>query len=776
MWLGTLAGCEKPPAPEVTPQAGEPAAVPFDGKIENSIRDSKPAFRLDPKAAEGAPNVVVILADDLGFADIAPFGSEIRTPNLDRLAANGLRYNNFTVTAMCSPTRAALLTGLNHHAAGVGWIAEWDFGYPGYRGEMTDQAITLPEVLRQNGYQTLAIGKWHLANGEHRSRIGPFDAWPTHKGFDRYWGFLEGQSDQFLPQYLVSGTEIIDTPTDPNFYLPDALTAHAIEMVKDLRAVDQKKPFFLYYATGAVHAPHHTLAADRERYRGKYDQGWDAIRAQRLARQKQLGIVPANTDLTPRNPNVEAWDALSDDQRKMYARFQENYAGFVDNTDQQIGKLLDYLESIGELDNTIVIFLSDNGASPEGDVEGQSNELAFFHYHKTTTAENLKYYDVIGSAETYPHYPWGWAQASNTPFQQYKRYVHGGGLRAPLIISWLNGIKAHGQIRSQYHHVDDLMPTLLELLHIPAPSGDQGRTVKPMEGISLAYTLDQPNVPSQKTEQYYELEGNRGYYQDGWKLVSKREPNQPFEEAPWELYNLNEDFSEAHDLAAAQPEKVKELEAKWWEAAKRYQVLPIIDVGLLERSAYAKFILLPGPSHVELRPGGGTVPHNRAPLLAGKSYTITASVERTGEDQQGVLVAQGDHYAGYTFFVKDNYLYYERNTGADVIRIKSSEALPVGPLQLQFRFDKVSTGLAVAKGLMREGVGFNRLSVLEGTGSLWVNGKKVGEAVIKMPFLVAWEGLDVGEDRQSPVSPLYAGQSPFAFDGHLSKVVYEIED
>ena len=769
-----LGGCSSKTETQV---AGSATADTFGGTIKHSIRDSKPQFLVDPQARKDAPNIVVIVADDLGFADVGSYGSEIRTPHIDALAQNGLRYNNFTATAMCSPTRAALLTGLNHHSAGVGWVAEWDFGYPGYRGEIAPNAVTLPQILQQYGYATLAAGKWHLTNGDHRSRIGPFDAWPTHKGFDRYWGFLDGEADQFHPAYIVSGNEIVDMPNDPNYYFPDDLTSHAIQMLRDLRTVDQHKPFFLYYTPGAVHAPHHTKEEDRKRYLGQYAQGWDKIREQRLARQKQLGIAPPNTDLTARNPDVQPWDALSPDQKKMYARFQENYAGFVDNLDQQVGKLMDYLRQSGELDNTIVIFLSDNGASPEGDVEGQANGLAFFHFHKTTTAENLKHFDDLGGPDTHPHYPLGWVQAGNTPFRHTKRTVHGGGVRVPFIISWPKGIAAHGEIRHQFHHVNDLTPTLLELLDIPQPSQYRGQPVKPMEGISFAYTFKDADAPSHKKEQYYELEANRGYYDDGWKLVAYRDTDKHFDDVPWELYNLKEDFSEAHDLAAKYPDKVKELEKKWWQAAERYQVLPLVDVGLLERPRYSKFVNLPHEKHVVLKPGGssGSLPQYRAPVLPGTSFTITATARRDNTQQGGVLVAQGDQFSGYALFVKDNHLVYERNIGSDVIRIESSEALPAGPLTLQFKFEKVSTGLAVAKGLLSQGVGFNRLGVLKGTGSLWVNGKQVGSAKIDQPFLVAWEGLDVGRDSGSPVAPDYAAQAPFAFQGELTQVVYDID-
>ncbi|MCC7516607.1 MAG: arylsulfatase [Pseudomonadales bacterium] len=765
-----LSACDRQATSHTTTADGKP--TPFTGDIENSIRHSTPDFRQDPKARAGSPNIVIVLADDLGYADTSPYGSEIRTPNIQQLADNGLRYNHFTVTAMCSPTRAALLTGLNHHSAGVGWVAEWDFGYPGYRGEIAPDVLTLPQILQQYGYATYAAGKWHLTNGEHRSRVGPFDSWPLQKGFDRFWGFLEGETSQFEPPEIISGNEVQDVPRDPNYYFPDDLTNHAIQMIKDLRAVDREKPFFLYYTPGAVHAPHQTKPEDRERYRGQYAQGWDNIREQRLAKQKQLNIVPANTELTPHNPRVQSWNALTEDQKKVYARFQENYAGFVDNLDQQVGTLRNYLQETGQLDNTIFIFMSDNGASPEGDVEGQQNSLAFFHYHKTTTAENLPHIDDIGGPNSHPHYPLGWAQAGNTPFKHTKRNVHGGGVNAPFIISWPKGIAARGEIRRQFHHVNDIAPTLLEILNIPQQTHYQGHAVKPMEGTSLAYTFTQAQEPSHKKEQYYELEANRAYIADGWKIASYRESNQTYDEPQWELYDLNNDFSEAKNLAAENPKKVKELEKKWNNAAERYQVLPLVDSGLLERALYSKFILLPQPDHMVFPVGGGTVPHNLAPILPGKSYTITANIQRDNAQQGGVIAAQGDRFSGYSLYLKDNHLVYERNTGVDVIRLSSNDTVPVGNSTIQFRYDKVSTGLAVAKGLFSEGIGFNRLSVLKGTGTLLINGKESGSVVIEQPFMIGWEGLDIGRDTGAPVSPQYT--PPFAFAGKMTQVNFDM--
>jgi hypothetical protein len=455
----------------------------------------------------------------------------------------------------------------------------------------------------------------------------------------------------------------------------------------------------------------------------------------------------------------------------MYAGFQENYAGFVDNLDQQVGKLRAYLQQTNQLDNTIFVFLSDNGASPEGDAEGQWNSLAYYHYNKTTTAENLPHLNELGGPNTHPHYPLGWAQASNTPFKHTKRTTHGGGVNVPFIISWPKGIAARGEIRPQFHHVNDLAPTLLELLNIPQPTQYQGHAVKPMEGTSFAYTFTQAQEPSHKKEQYYELEANRSYVADGWKIAAYREGSQTFDEPQWELFDLNNDFSESKNLAADYPKKVKELEKKWWAAAERYNALPLVDVGLLERALYSKFVLLPQPNHMEFPVGGSTVPHNLAPILPGKSYTITANIHRDNAQQNGVIAAQGDRFSGYSLYLKDNHLVYERNTGIDVIRLVSNDPVPVGNSTVQLRYDKVSTGFAVAKGLFSEGLGFNLLSVLKGSGTLLINGKENGSVVISQPFMVGWEGLDIGRDTGSSVSPQY--EAPNAFGGQLTHVSYD---
>ncbi|WP_221902149.1 arylsulfatase [Bathymodiolus platifrons methanotrophic gill symbiont] len=500
----------------------------------------------------------MIVADDLGYSDIGSYGGEINTPNLDKLAKNGLRFSHFTSNAVCSSTRASLLTGLNHHSVGTGWLAEWDFGYPGYRGEISSNTMTLAEILKQQGYATYMVGKWHLTNAKNRSRIGPFNSWPQGRGFERYWGFLDGETSQWKPHALISGNETLPPQSytgNDDFYLPDTLTDKAIAIINDLRSHNSDKPFFLYYATGTPHAPHHTKAEDRKKYLGKYQQGWDKIRLQRIKQQKNLGLIPENTLLSDYIPGVEAWDNFTTDQQKMYARLEENYAGFVDNMDQNIGRLLAHLEKIGETENTLIIFLSDNGGSREVGLEGSSNALRFFHKKPSTTAQNLKDFDRIGEIETHPHYPLGWMQVSNTPFIYSKRTSYDGGTRVPLIISWPKEIKKPG-IRHQFHHVTDITPTIMEALNLTLPKTYKGNPIKPMEGVSLKYTFNDADATDQKKEQYYEIEGSRAYYKDGWKAISHREPNQKIADTHWQLFNLKDDFAATIDVADKYPEKL----------------------------------------------------------------------------------------------------------------------------------------------------------------------------------------------------------------------------
>lgn len=767
----TLAACDNKPVTQTSTalDAGTPlATLPFNGTIRDSVRDSEPVFLDDPEAPADAPNIVIVLADDVGYSDIAPYGSEIETPTLQRLADQGLSYSHFTVTAMCSPTRAAMLTGLNHHTAGVGWVSEWDFGYPGYRGEMPAGIDTLPKVLQRHGYSTLMVGKWHLANANHRSSAGPFTAWPTQNGFDRYWGFLDGEASQWFPHALVSGNEFIDYPKDGSFYFPDAMTDRAIAMLRELRAQDPHKPFLLYYSPGAAHAPHHSKPEDIARYRGRYAQGWDSVRETRLQRQVASGLLPPQTQLSRYNEGVQPWDSLNDDQHRAYARFQENYAAFVDNLDQNLGRLVQHLQDSGEWDNTVFIFFSDNGASREVGPEGDVNALRFFHRRPATTADNLPKLDSIGDASSHPHYPHGWVQASNTPFAEAKRTTHEGGIRVPMIVSWPRGITQPG-VRHQFHHVTDITPTLLEIAGIPA---DAVRT-HDLQGVSMGYSFNTPDAAPQRTSQYYEIEGNRAYVSGDWKITSLRPEDERATDVPWELYNLRDDPSETRNLAAQHPDKVQELAALWQRDAEANQVLPLIDVPLLHRPLHSR-LWLDGrkPATFHYTTGLPSIPRFKGPILPNRSYTITARFHRDTLAQEGVLAALGDNHSGFSFFVKDNTLHYERNVAHSVMQLSSPEPLPAGEVTVAFRFDKVNTALGAAKGLIGKG-SVDPLDVLGGRGSLWINGKQVAEADFPYPVFAVWEGWDFGADRITPVSPRYA--SPFAFNGTLHAVDIQLD-
>jgi len=748
----------------------------FQGITAKHISDATPHWVAPATAKPESPNVLVILLDDAGFSDFGSFGAEIDTPNIDQLATNGLRYNNFTTTAVCSPSRAALLTGLNHHSAGVGWLANMDTGFPGYRGEIHPNAVTLPEVLKENGYNTLMVGKWHLINSNHLSVAGPYDAWPTQRGFERYWGFLDGESNQFTPAYLYAGNEVIQTELPEDFYLPRAMTDKAIQMLKDQRAVSRDKPFFLYYASGGPHAPHHTLPEDRAKYRGKYDQGYDTIRAKRLAKQKALGVAPDNTVLTGYYPGVTPWKSLGDDDRKVSARLQENFAAYVDQLDQQIGRLVDYLRESGELDNTLIIVTSDNGGSKESGVPGTTMATRYLHGIPDTTEKNLEDFELIGGPDSHPNYPSGWMQVSNTPFQYAKATTHGGGVRAPLVIHWPAGIKKEekGAVRSQFHHINDLMPTILEAAGIEHPHQYRGRTVKPMEGISMAYTFSDGDSSSRKLNQYYELAANRAFIEDGWKIVTYVPRNQPYNSMPWELYNLNEDFSEAHNLADQYPEKVQELEAKWWAAAERYDVLPIDDRPIMKKGAASmKRKKNLRYKHFSYQPGINTVHNIQAPTLIGQPFSISAKLTRGERDQEGVIVAQGGYDVGYTLFVKDNRLHYEVNIGGYRNTLVSTRELPTGKVTLQVSFKPGKPHEGTAKSTAETDGDFSARHLPQGTITLYMDDKAIGAKHFAPPVpFNSWEGLDIGLDRRTSVSKAY--QAPFAFEGEIESVDYNI--
>jgi arylsulfatase len=729
-----------------------PRESAFDGVIGRTYHDSTPSWPRPVTAPDGAPNVVYILLDDVGFAQLGCYGSTIETPNMDRLAAGGLQYTNFHTTAMCSPTRAALLTGRNHHAAGLGSVCEFANGYPSYEGRLTKRAATLAEMLRPHGYNTFTVGKWHLMPLRDATAAGPFDAWPLQRGFDRWYGYQAGYTDQWYPE-LCEGNQPIDTPKRPDYHLSDDLIDHAIEYVRDQQSAATGKPFFLYVAFGACHWPHQAPATYIEKYRGRFDAGWEVVRAEWLAKQKALGIVPADVELPRLNDDVPAWAELTPDEQRVAARQMEVYAGFLDHTDAQIGRLISYLEEIGQLDNTLVMLMSDNGTSNEGTRVGCHN---VYKAHSQAIPEplalSLDAIDRLGDETTNVHYPTGWAQAGNTPFKWYKKDAHSGGVRDPLIVHWPARIKEPG-LRGQYHHVTDLTPTVLEILGLEAPAILNDVPQMPIHGTSLAYTFDRPDAPTTKEVQYYEMLGNRGIWHRGWKAVAKHRFGADFETDRWELYHLDEDYAEERDLAGEQPEKLREMIERWWVEAGTYNVLPLDDrdSGYLRAQGRP-----PGKTRFVYYPGMARVERQSSPNITNRSYTITAEVTIPPGGAEGVLLAAGNRFGGYTLFVQGGRLVYEYNFGEVRYVIRSDAEIAPGARTCRFAFSKT---------------GQHR-----GRGTLSVDGAAVGEGELSAtwPFMAAQAGLHCGRDDGSPVSEQYV--PPFTFTGKLHQVVVELAD
>ncbi len=722
----------------------EPNAT-FAGQIGRTVAGSQPWWPPRPDA-RGKPNVVVVLADDLGFADLGCYGSEIETPHLDALARRGLRYTNFHVTPMCSPTRAALLTGLNPHAVGVGHVAHSDPGFPGYAMELADNAVTLAEVLRDNGYSTYMVGKWHLAKDSDIGDAGPRHSWPCQRGFERFYGFLDGFTNLHQPHRLVQDNSAVEVDSYPDgYYLTDDLTDRAIEMVKSSKASDPTKPFFLYFAHGAVHAPLHAKAEDIAKYDGKYRLGWDTLRAQRFARQKELGVVDPATELPPRNGEpgheVRPWDELTPEQQELFAKYMAVYAGMVDNVDQQLGRLLAALADLGELDNTIVLFTSDNGASREGEAEGTT---AYYQHllGQTDLEADLARIADIGGPTTTPHYPRGWAMASGTPYRLYKINTHAGGHSVPMVLAG-PGVP-QGELRRQFAHVTDVLPTLLDLLDLSRPTERHGVPLQPVAGASFRSTIDDPDAASTHPEQHYEMVGNRGFYRDGWEVVTDHRPLTPITDAEWELYDLRADPTELRDLAAEHPEKVRELADAWEAAARANQVYP------LDEGSGVKFLQRPERSAVygepvTLLPGTPTLERWRSQqLVANRSFTVTVRLVTLGE---GVLVAHGDQGGGYSLAVQDGQVVFHHNDGRGRVR---SLCGPAG-LQVELRFTAPGGGTwSVA---------------------LRVDGREVAaEEGFTILFPMApFQGIDVGIDSKSPVV-WERGASPYS--GVIGSVTY----
>ncbi|GAA3410054.1 arylsulfatase [Paenibacillus hodogayensis] len=708
----------------------------------------------------GKKDVVYIVFDDVGFSDFGCYGSEIRTPNIDRLAAGGLRYNNFTVTPLCSPTRACLLTGRNHHTVGMGALANVDLGpeAPSYRGRIEPSAATVAEVLRDEGYGTYAVGKWHLTPAYEISPAGPYDNWPIGKGFSRYYGFLRGQTSQYFPQ-LTYDNHMIDPPQKPRYHLSEDLVDRAIGFVSDHVSVRPDNPFFLYLAFGAQHRPHHVHQEYIDAYKGIYEKGWDAIRAERFQRQKQLGIIPADAELGTPNPDVRQWNELSDDEKKVFVRFQEAYSGFLTHTDEQIGRLLAFLQETGRLDNTLIVLLADNGASQEGGDNGSFNNSAYFNGIPERLEDHLRHIDEIGGPYSSNNYPKGWAQAGNTPFRFYKQNSHFGGTRVPFIVYDEHGIADKGGVREQFHHAIDVTPTVYDLLGIRPPDVHKGTAQLPLHGVSMAYSFVESGrlSPSTRTTQYFHMKGHRAIVHEGWKAVTRHTEGEPFEDDRWELYHVAEDIAENCDLAEEQPEKLQELREIWWREAGAYKVTPLLDKGVSLFGA----VSANSPANrrrMTYYPGLTRLESFAAPSLIDRSYTIDIPIERQSAAEEGVLVAYGDHSSGLTIYVLSNRLHYEYNYLGTIYPIVSERELPVGKLAVRFAFEKSGR--------------------LQGNGTLYADGVAVGSVFhpATMPVILSMEGLDVGVDKLSPVSAAYRDRNGFPFTGSIEKVVFELAD
>ena len=740
-----------------------PEGTPFNGRIGRTAAASEPAWPMPPRAKEGAPNVMVILLDDVGFAQLGCYGSDIRTPTFDRLAAGGLRYRDFHTTAICSPTRACLLTGRNHHSNGVGIIQEMATGYPGYNGMVPKENGFLSEMLLQQGYATFGIGKWHLTLASEYASGAPKARWPLSRGFERFYGFLAGKTSQWVPN-LVHDSHYIDPPKRPEegYHLNEDLADHAIGNLTALRSFAQKKPFFMYYCLAAGHAPHHVGPQWIEPYRGQFDQGWDHWREQVFARQLALGVVPPATVLSHRPEQVKAWDSLSADARKVYARQMEVYAGFMEHTDHHIGRVIAFLERLGELDNTLILLASDNGASAEGGEHGSFNECLFPNRVEASVADNLQHLDDWGGIKSYPNYSWGWAWAGNTPLRRWKRYLHQGGMSDPLIVHWPKGIAARGEVRDQYVHVVDVVPSILDALGLDAPQQINAVVQTPLEGVSFAHSFDDPQAATRKQVQYYEMIGSRALWKDGWKAVVEQPQGEMLTEdmlaaQKWELYHVAEDFSESHDLADRYPEKLQELIDCWWVEAGKYKVLPL-DSRMQLRMAERKPSSGPVGNRFVYYPGGAPQFEYTAVNLKNRSHTITADVEIGPDGAEGVLLAHGSWFAGYSLYVQNRRLHYVHNyLGLAEYRVSASEELPAGRLQLQLRF--------------------TRTGEHQGRAALYLGEREIGAGDIPrtVPAVIetSSEGLCCGYDSGLPVTPEY--RAPFRFTGRIAQVVVEVD-
>jgi arylsulfatase A-like enzyme len=762
----------------------------FQGKINIDIRDSVPDWEpFEPaRPADGAPNVVYMVLDDVGYSAMSCYGGVIETPNIDRIAADGVRFTQWHTTALCSPTRSCLLTGRNHTRNAMACITEAAIGFPNANGTIPPENGMVSEILEEQGWNTYIVGKWHLCPTDEMNLAATRRNWPTGRGFQRFYGFLGAETNQWYPD-LVYDNHPVDQPKTPEegYHFTDDITDKAIEFVKDAKAIAPDKPFFLYYAPGACHAPHHAPRAWIERFEGRFDMGYDALRETVLARQKELGIVPADTELPPINPigtpqtrqgpdgqpfppldYTKPWDSLSGQEKRLFTRMAEVYAGFLAHADHHIGRLLDHLEETGQRDNTLVILVSDNGASGEGGPNGSVNENKLFNGVPDNLEDNLAMLDELGGPKTYNHYANGWAMAFNTPFKMWKRYEFNGGTADPCIISWPSVLGHGGEIRHQYHHAIDLVPTVLDCLGVAVPEQIKGHTQSPLDGVSMRYSVDDPSAPSARSTQFYSMLGSRGIWHDGWKAVTTHPTLSGwsnFDDDVWQLYHTDVDRAEVHDLAAEHPDKLSELIKLWFTEASANGAFPLDDRSPLEILNTPRPQLSAARNRYVYYADVADVPEHQAVNIRNRSYTIGSLVDIPGADAEGVLFAHGARFGGHALYVKDHRLHYVYNfVGMDEQKIDGTEDLPQGDnLILSASFDKD---------------GEDPPGIATGVLSLYHGDHKVGEGRIKTQpgtFELAGEGLCIGRDSGAAVTDDYPGRRPYRFTGGtITRVVIDV--
>jgi arylsulfatase len=779
-------GCQKAEAPKQAPVEEPSAPTKAEGQLDRTVlpipepappvyteldvRDATPPPRFEIKAPEDAPNVLIVLVDDLGFAGTSAFGGPVGTPTFDQLAREGLRYNNFHTTAVCSPTRAALKSGRNHHVNNMGGIIETGTGFPGNTGQIPNDVAPIAEMLRLNGYSTGAFGKWHELAAWEASISGPLDRWPTHQGFDKFYGFLGGETNQWAP-FIYDGMTPVELPDDPGYHFLTDMTDQAVAWIKYQKALTPDKPFFVYFAPGATHAPHHVPKEWIARWTGKLDQGWDGLREEILARQIEKGVVPEGTRLAPKPEAIPDWNTLSADEKRLFTRQAEVFAAYVEMTDHEIGRVVQAIEDTGVLDDTLIFLIyGDNGTSAEGGRNGMFSEMTYFNGVQETVPDMLKVLDKWGGPETYPHMAAGWAVAFDTPFTWTKQVASDhGGTKVGTVIHWPKGIKAKGEVRTQFHHVIDVAPTILEAAGLPFPKEVNGTPQHPMDGVSMLYTFDDGGAPDRHTTQYFEMFGNRAMYHDGWfartihRAPWEMEPRRPLADDIWELYDTRNDFSLVHDLAEENPQKLAELQALFMKEAEKNHVLPIDDrtVERTNASLAGRPDLMAGRTSLTLADGMTGMSENVFLNIKNKSVTITAQVEVPESGANGAILVQGGRFGGWALYAKDGRPAYDYNfLGLERTTIAAPEAL--GPGKATIRFEFAYDGGGFGKG---------------GTGTIFVNDQKVAEGRIERTqpnIFSADETADVGIDLATPVVEALGSEAKSRFTGRIPSVTIAV--